>query len=92
MKDLVLPVIFLLAMANFAHAAWLECNSTTLGVKETVGSNVFQCVKTDGDYQWVRLTTTTTLPVTQINTGYFQTVFARVFAIVRNVVRPGYCG
>ncbi len=84
--------IFLLVMPSFAYAAWAECNSTTSGAKEAIGNDVFQCVKIDGDYQWVRLTTATMPPQTLMKTGYFQTVFARVFSMVRSVLGVGYCG
>lgn len=92
MKPAAFLVTFLLLMSHFAYAAWVECDAKNSGVKEAIGNNVFQCVNADGDYRWARLTATTTLPQTMIKTGYFQDVFARVFAIVSGVLDVGYCG
>ncbi len=92
MKPAAFLVIFLLLMSHFAYAAWVECDAKNSGVKEAIGNNVFQCIKAENGYEWARLTTATVPSATPLESGYFQTIFARVFAIVGNVLGIGYCG
>ncbi|MFH1105837.1 MAG: hypothetical protein V1731_01330 [Candidatus Aenigmatarchaeota archaeon] len=91
MKTFVLFLIFLLVVPGFVGAAWVKCDDWHLGAREAAGSDVFQCVKDGANYQWLRMTTVTTLPSDGQKADYFKTVFAAAFAITCNMVCPACC-